>query len=118
MHGAENMPGEVLISYAEVFCRIVDTAEWYLYRLFAGCFSHHVFRLTDRQAIKECLKPYVHKIPVLPTSEVCTEQEAKFMYEIPHEVILNSENFDKGYHAQSVWNGESTLLEFLRQDNN
>lgn len=129
VQGAENMPGKVLISYAEGFRRIVDAALRngiyvdYLLAAFLSTFSANLVNaknltLADRQTIKEYLEPYVHKIPMLPVSKVCSEQEAKLMYEIPREVILHPENFDKGYHTQSVWNGEATLLEILRRNNN
>ena len=124
----ENKPGKVLISYAEGFCRIFDAAFRngiyidYLLADFLAMFAGVMVNakdltLADRQAIKECLEPYVHKIPVLPTSKLCTEQEAKLRYELPREVILHPENFDKGRHTQSLWNGEGTLLEILRHNN-
>lgn len=64
------------------------------------------FTLSDRQTIKEYLEPYVHKIPLLPISKLYPEQELKLWYEIPREVILHPESFDKGYHIQSLWNCE------------
>jgi len=125
----ENKPGSVLVSYAEGFRRVFDAGfkngiySDYLLAAFLASFAQTLVNtknltLSDRQAIKEYLEPYVHKIPVLPISKLCTEQEAKLWYEIPREVILHPENFDKGYHMQSIWNGEGTLLEILRQNNN
>lgn len=125
----ENKPGKVLFSYAEGFQRVFDAGfkngiySDYLLADFLTMFALVMINakdltLADRQAIKEYLEPYVHKIPVLPISKLCTEQDVKLWYEIPREVILHPENFDKGCHMRSIWNGESTLLEILRQNNN
>ena len=125
----ENKPGKVLVSYAEGFRRVFDAAFrngiyiGYLLADFLTMFALVMINakdltLADRQAIKEYLEPYVHKIPVLPTSKLCTEQEAKMRYELPREVILHPENFDKGFHMQSVWNGEGTLFKILQENNN
>ncbi len=122
-------PGKVLVAFAEGFKRIFDAAFRngiyidYLLAHFLAMFAEVMVNaknltLTDRQAIKEYLEPYVHKIPLLPAGKLCTEQVAKMWYELPREVILHPENFDKGLHTQSVWNGEGTLLEILRQNNN
>lgn len=111
----ENKPRKVLVSYAEGFQRVFDTAFRngiyidYLLASFLIMFAETLVNaknltLADRQAIKEYLEPYVHKIPVLPVSKLCTEQEAKMWYEIPREIILHPENFDKIYHTQSIWN--------------
>ncbi len=125
----ENKPGNVLVSYAEGFCRIFDAAFQngiyidYLLAVFFTMFAEtmaNTKNLTraDRQTIKEYLEPYVHKIPLLPVNKLYTEHETKLWYEIPREVILHPEKFDKGCHTQSVWNGEGTLRENLRQNNN
>ena len=124
-----NKPGNVLVSYAEGFSRIFDSAmqngiyvddlmAHLLFTFSEGMINAKNLTLADRQAIKEYLEPYVHKIPMLPVNKLCTEQEVKLCYEIPREVILHPEKFDKGYHTQSKWNGEGTLLEILQQNNN
>ena len=120
VQSADNQPGKVLVSYVKGFRRILDVAlrngiyADYLLAASLTTFSANLVNtknitLADRQTIKEYLEPYVHKIPMLPVSKIVSEQDAKLMYEIPREVILHPENFDKGYHTQSVWNGEGTL---------
>lgn len=125
----ENKPGSVLVAYAEGFRRVFDAGfkngiyNDFLLASFLASYALALLRtknltLSDRQAIKEYLEPYVHKIPVLPINKLCTEQDVKFWYEISREVILHPENFGKGQHMQSIWNGEGTLLEILRRNNN
>lgn len=122
-----NQSGKVLISYAEGFRRIFDAAFRngiyvdFLLANFLTMFAEAMINakeltLADRQVIKECLEPYVRKIPVVPTSKLCNEHEARLWYELPREVILHPESFDKGRHIQSLWNGEGTLLEILRHN--
>jgi len=119
--------GAELISYAKGFRKIFDAAfrngiyaDWFM-PFTLSAFSNAMVQaknltLADRQEIKEILEPYVHMIRLLPVNKLTTENDAKMFYELPREVILHPENFDRGYHMQNVWNGQGILEEILKKN--
>ena len=133
IHGASMMQtmgertGAELLSYAKGWCKLFETAfqngiytDWTI-GLLLNMLSNAMVRsqnitLADRRAIKEVLEPYVHMIPHLKINKIVTENVAKTFYEIPREVILHPENFDRGYHLQSRWNGQETLDAILKEN--
>ncbi|MBR2214803.1 MAG: GH3 auxin-responsive promoter family protein [Selenomonadaceae bacterium] len=126
VQSVENKPGSVLVSYAKGFRKIFEAAfangiyaDFFMADLLT-LFAHAMIgaknlTLAHRMEIKEILEPYVHKIPLLPVNKLTTEQAAKLRYELPREIILHPENFNKGYHTQNLWNGQDTLLEILQK---
>ncbi len=119
--------GAELVSYAKGFRKIFDAAfrngiyaDWFMpftLAAFSNAMVHaEDLTLADRQEIKEILEPYVHMIRYLPVNKLTTESDAKMFYELPREVILHPESFDRGVHMQSVWNGQGTLEEILKQN--
>ena len=133
IHGASMMQtmgkrtGAELLSYAKGWRKLFERAfqngiyiDWtigMLLTMLSNAMVHSQnITLADRQAIKEVMEPYVHRIPHLKTNKIVTENDVKTFYEIPREVILHPENFDRGYHMQSKWNGQETLDGILKEN--
>ena len=119
--------GAELISYAKGFCKIFDAAfrngiyaDWFMsftLTAYAQAMLHAPnLTLADRQAIKEILEPYVHQIPLLPVNKLTSESDARMFFQVPRDVILHPEHFDRGGHMQTIWDGQDVLLSILRRN--
>ena len=119
--------GDTLVSYAVGFRKIFDTAfrnGIYIDELMAmllATFAYVMVKakkltLSQRIEIKEILEPYVHQIRLLPASKLISAEEAQNNYYLPREVILHPENFDKGGTVRKIRDGQSILMDILKEN--